>query len=220
MRNAYLLSLDHNSERAVESKGMLEKVSFDVIQSEVVPNDSGILSNRLSMVNILKNIISSKKRWSYIFEDDIQFWEYFALKSLTSFEKKSKSIFYLGACSLDSPVKTKEIIDSRPVYRFKSENTRCCHGLAISLSGAKHLLKEQEKFDDSTYFDEIVGKTFASEEPLILRGDLVSFLDPTHYGLVFQDRDRYSPNNAPAGGWGSTQRANRRRAKVNFIEKF
>lgn len=220
MRNAYLLSLDHTSERAKDSKHILEKVSFNVIESEVTPNDSGILSNRLSMVNILKNIVSSKKRWSYIFEDDIQFWEYFSLKSLVSFEKESKSIFYLGACSLDPPVDTGEILEGHPVYRFKSENTRCCHGLAISSSGAKHLLKEQEKFDESTYFDEIVGKTFANEEPLLLRGDLVSFLDPTHYGLVFQDRDRYSPNNAPEGGWGSTQRANRRRAKVNFIEKF
>ena len=53
-RNAYILTLDPESERAVFSKKVLENIGFDVILVKPILNDDKVLSNKISMQYIYK----------------------------------------------------------------------------------------------------------------------------------------------------------------------
>jgi hypothetical protein len=68
-RNAYLLTCNTNSPRAIFSKKILENIGFNVNLITCIPNDNKVLSNKISMQYIYKLIINSKDDYSYIFEN-------------------------------------------------------------------------------------------------------------------------------------------------------
>ena len=197
MSNAYILSLDNSAERAVNAKQILDRLLFKVFQCEVIPHEEKSFSNRLSMLNIMKLITSKRNKWSYVFEDDIQFWEYISPKKLKHFEKASKNFFYLGACSETPPTKTKEKILDISAYRFQTNKVGCSHAFAITKEGAKLVLEKAKDFDESVNFDEILSTLFAPEKPLVVMNEEsgnVSYQNKDHYGLVFQDKFAFSSN--------------------------
>jgi len=59
-RNAYLLTVDPLSKRAIFSKNILEQIGFNVILVTALTNSNKVLSNKLSMLHIYE-IISKKK---------------------------------------------------------------------------------------------------------------------------------------------------------------
>lgn len=191
MRNAYLLSTDHTSERALHSHSILSKLKFNVIKFDASIDADPFTSKTKNMQAILSEIISSKKRWSYIFEDGIQFWNYVHLKYLIAYEKHASRMFYLGAKSSEPPIKSEELANNQNVYRLTADNVEFSHAFAISSTGAKLLLEAVESH--FLAFDKILFQTFMEEQPIIVDGDKKSFLDDTHYGLVFQDRLTFPP---------------------------
>jgi len=194
MSDAYILSLDHSSERGKHTKELLDRVLFNTILCDVKKHNIKSFSNRLSMLEIMKKIAEQRKKWSYVFEDDIQFWNYIGPQRLKSFEKASKNFFYLGACSQLPPEKTDEIILSMPVYRFKNGDSGCCHAFGITKAGAQLVLEKEKDFDSDVHFDQILSSVFQEEEPLVVMGDNVSYQNADHYGIVFQDRFGFSDN--------------------------
>jgi len=197
MSDAYILSLDHSSERGKHTKEILDRVLFNTILCDVKTHNIKNFSKRLSMLEIMKKIAAQRKKWSYVFEDDIQFWNYIGPTRLKSFEKASKNFFYLGACSSSAPEKTDKSILEMPVYRFKNGESRCCHAFGITKAGAKLVIAKEKEFDSDVHFDEILSSIFQKEEPLVVMGDNVSFQNENDYGIVFQDRIEFSYNPPP-----------------------
>ena len=82
-RNAYLLTCNPNSNRAIFSKNILEEIGFNVIFFQAIPHRIPLLSHKQSMIAIY-NIIAndSSSEWSYVFEDDINKLEEIKLDEL------------------------------------------------------------------------------------------------------------------------------------------
>ena len=98
-RNAYLLTTNFNSPRAIFSKELLQKIGFNVITFLAIQHDDPIMSHKLSMVQIYNIIENSTDEWSYIFEDDINILETITLDEIIEYEKISiNNFFYLGIC--------------------------------------------------------------------------------------------------------------------------
>ncbi len=81
-----------------------------------------------------------------------------------------------------------------PVYRFKNGETRCCHAFGITKSGANRVLEREKDFNTDVDFDQILSSVFQEEEPLVVMGHNVSHQNENHYGIVFQDRFKFSDN--------------------------
>jgi hypothetical protein len=190
-RNAYVLTTNKNSERTIFSKNILEKIGFNVILIQHIPNENKVLSNKLSMQKIYEIIINDKDNYAYVFEDDINILEEITLSQIIKYETISDKFFYLGCCLYnyyDSIKINSKKIDSHDVYII-SGNVRGLHAIGISKQGAAELLQFSKETDE-IYMDCIL-ENFSKIYPAnILRYDL-SVPYTEHRGLFFQDRNKF-----------------------------
>lgn len=198
-RNAYLLSVNPNSERTIFSKKVLEKIGFNVIIFLAIPNQNPLLSHRQSYLKILEIIANQELNnyynidgWTYVFEDDINLLEDIYLDEICEYEKISNNLFYLGICKYGTnTIKYSGLkINNKNVYNV-SGNVRGAHALAFSKNGAKNFLDFEKQFTNFDYIDMII-ELFTKINPAnIIRVDLESYISG-HLGIIFQDRNRFA----------------------------
>jgi len=92
-RDAYLLTCDPNSERAIFSENILKEIGFNVKFITCIPHKNNVLSNKISMQYIYKLVKNSHDEFSYIFEDDINVLEQIKLEEIIQYEKLSEMFF-------------------------------------------------------------------------------------------------------------------------------
>ena len=196
-RNAYLLTVNEKSARTIFSKKILLDIGFNVIIFKAIPNRDKVLSNKISMQEIYKNIINSNGKWSYVFEDDINIREKTKLDQIIKYEEISDKIIYLGFCSLHRGpyhYKTNHVIDNDIVYKSKGK-TRGLHAIGLSKQGAKELLDFSKKFENKhrldTYMDVILEKYTEKNHATLIRYNKYDKYDKTHRGLFYQDRSKF-----------------------------
>jgi len=188
-RSAYLLTMNSESDRAIFSKNILEKIGFTVIFIKPILHNDKVLSNKISMQYIYSLIIDSQDEYSYVFEDDINMIEEITLEEIIEYEKISEMFFYLGLCEYEIPAKKTNIkIRNHEVY-IKSGNCRGLHAIGLSRRGAEELLKFSricpERFMDMTL------EKFSTIYPAnVCRYDLHAGMSG-HRGILFQDRQRF-----------------------------
>lgn len=188
-RNAYLLTCDNNSPRALFSKNVLENIGFNVIVITCIPDNDKVLSNKISMQHIYELIINSGDDYSYVFEDDINVLEPIKLEEIVEYENISEMFFYLGICELVRiSILTNFIINNHDVYA-KSGMVRGLHAIGLSKEGAKKLL-EFSKQSDLLYMDMILEQFSIQYPANCVRYDLESYI-PGHKGVIFQDRNLF-----------------------------
>jgi hypothetical protein len=191
-RNAYLLTTNFNSPRAIFSKELLQKIGFNVITFLAIQHDDPIMSHKLSMVQIYNIIENSTDEWSYIFEDDINILETITLDEIIEYEKISiNNFFYLGICkyiNMDSISMTSHIINNHQVYQV-SGAVRGAHAIAFSKNGIKQFNQFIKHFSIVAY-DMLLELYTLSHPANIVRCDLSS-TTPGHLGLFFQDREKF-----------------------------
>ena len=97
MRNAYLLTCNPNSDRAIFSKSILEDIGFNVIFFQAIPHENPLLSHRQSMIQlytiIANDVNSGDSDWSYVFEDDINKLDDIKLDEIIQYEAISDKFF-------------------------------------------------------------------------------------------------------------------------------
>lgn len=191
-RNAYLLTTNFNSPRAIFSKELLEKIGFNVISFLAIPHNDPIMSHKLSMVQIYTIIENSPDEWSYIFEDDINILESITLNELIEYEKISiDNFFYLGICkyiNMNSISITPHTINNHQVYQV-SGAVRGAHAVAFSKNGIKQFNQFIKHFSIVAY-DMLLELYTLSHPANIVRCDLSSPI-AGHLGLFFQDREKF-----------------------------
>jgi hypothetical protein len=188
-RNAYLLTCDINSPRALFSKNVLETIGFNVIVITCIPDNDKVLSNKISMQNIYELIINSGDDYSYVFEDDINVLEPIKLEEIVEYENISEMFFYLGICELVRiSILTNFKINNHDVYA-KSGMVRGLHAIGLSKEGAKKLL-EFSKQSDLLYMDMILEQFSIQYPANCVRYDLESYISG-HKGIIFQDRNLF-----------------------------
>jgi hypothetical protein len=194
-RNAYILTLDPESERAVFSKKVLENIGFDIIFVKAILHDDRILSNRISMQYIYSLIVNSENDYTYVFEDDININEEIHLDEIIEYEKFSEMFFYLGLCEYGSTnnENTGIKINNHTVHR-KAGSCRGLHAIGLSKNGAKSLLDLSIKLDE-IYMDGVLEKLSEIYPANIVRYDLESYIKG-HRGIIYQDRNRF-PSTIP-----------------------
>jgi len=195
-RTAYLLTLDFESERAVFSKAVLDKLGFDVILIKAIPNDNKILSHKKSFQYIFSLIIESYSEYSYVFEDDINILEDITLDEIIEYEKISEFFFYLGMCEWGvTGTNTGIKIRDHDVYS-KWGGVRGSHAMGFSKKGAEALLNYSREFSDTLEPEyggvtDVILERFTWGHPAnVCRYDLESCI-PGHRGVFFQDRSRF-----------------------------
>jgi len=220
-RTAYVLTLDFESTRAVFSKGLLEKLGFDVILIKGIKginHEDKFLKQRHSFHDILSLIKDSQSEYSYVFEDDINILEDITLDEIIEYEKISEMFFYLGMCEfvgLGTPPKNTGLkIRNHDVYS-KSGWVRGSHAMGFSRKGAEAVLNFSKELGDTQpnadalarahcsplapegvwCWDVIIEKFTETHPANICRYDLESYI-PGHKGVFFQDRTVFPPN-----GW-------------------
>ena len=198
-RKAYVLTLDENSRRARHVKEIFDIVGMEVVYCDAIQNENKRVGHRRSMLEILKKVQDSKEDWAYIFEDDVQFYEYIGPPRLKKFEALAENFYYLGCFSQSKPEKTDEVIDEEiPVYRIKKDFARLSHAFGISKEGAKILLEASDEFPEVSFgFDELLWRVFYKESPIVVMGDYQSEQRRGEYGIAFQDRWEFSDNPSP-----------------------
>ena len=191
-RNAYLLTTDFNSPRAIFSKELLQKIGFNVLYFLAIPHDDPIISHKLSMIQIYNIIENSPDEWSYIFEDDINILEPITLDEIIEYEKIStNNFFYLGICkyiNMDSILITEHTINNHQVYQV-SGTVRGSHAIAFSKNGIKQFNQFIKHFSIVAY-DMLIELYTLSHPANIVRCDLSSKING-HLGLFFQDREKF-----------------------------
>jgi hypothetical protein len=189
-RNGYILTIDPESERALFSKNILEKIGFNVIFVNCIINKDKILSNKLTMQYIYKLIIDSEEDYSYVFEDDINVLEDITLDEIIEYEKISEMFFYLGVCEYkQNATKTDVKIRNRYVY-IKNGYCRGLHAIGLSKKGAKEFLQFSKESNEK-YMDVILEKFSKIYPANVCRYDLESYISG-HKGIFYQDRRRFS----------------------------
>jgi hypothetical protein len=191
-RNAYLLTTDFNSPRALFSKKILQQIGFDVISFLAIPNNDPIMSHKLSMIQIYNIIENSPNEWSYIFEDDINILEQITLDEIIEYEKISTdNFFYLGICKwidMSSISTTPHTINNHKVYQV-SGAVRGTHAIAFSKNGIKQFNQFIKHFSIVAY-DMLIELYTLSNPANVIRCDLSSTISG-HLGLFFQDREKF-----------------------------
>jgi len=198
-RNGYLLTLDPESPRALFSKQVLEEIGFDVIMIPPMPHADKVLSNKLSMQAIYRQIIDSNTEYAYVFEDDINVREKITLDEIIEYEAISEMFFYLGICeSGNTATPTGIKIRGHNVYS-KQGSCRGLHAIGLSKKGVQALL-ELSKASTERYMD-IIVENFSKLYPAnICRYDLTDYKKMKmlrhqgikgHRGILFQDRNRF-----------------------------
>jgi hypothetical protein len=188
-RTAYILTLDPESERAVCSKHVLEKIGFDVICITPIRNEDKVFSNKISMQYIYSLLKDSENDFTYVFEDDISALEDITLDEIIEYEKISDMFFYLGMCEYGSKAKHSGIkIRNHDVY-VKSGFCRGLHAIGLSKKGSAELLKFSSESEER-YMD-VILENFSKLYPAnVCRYDLESYIHG-HRGILFQDRNRF-----------------------------
>ena len=195
-RTAYLLTLDFESERAVFSKGVLDKLGFDVILIKAIPNENKILSHKQSFQYIYSLIKDSQSEYSYVFEDDINVHEGITLDEIIEYEKISDLFFYVGICEWGVPATNTGIkIRDRDVYS-KSGWVRGTHAMGFSKKGAEAALNYSKQFSDTLepehggVMDVILEKFTYTNPTNVCRYDL-EISKVGNRGAMYQDALRF-----------------------------
>jgi len=192
MRNAYVLTMDKNSDRAICSKNVLEKIGFTVILFEAIRHKHPVISHRKSMYAIYEKIIEEEEnKYCYVFEDDINTLLNIKLNYIIEYEKLNEDIIYLGCCyNKGKLIKTDKIINFKPLYKI-SDGVRGLHSIAITKEGAK-ILKTIFDINRETILMDVLLEKYTKTKPLyIIRQDLVSPCHSGHLGIFFQDRRKF-----------------------------
>jgi len=186
-RNAYLLTINTNSDRFKYCNELLTKIGFIVIPFTAIYNDNKVLSNKISMQNIYEIIIKNGEEWAYVFEDDIDLIEYINIDEIVQYESISEMFFYLGCCRYSNHIiKTDNKINNHIVYKV-SNCVRGLHAIGLSLKGAKELLELSKILVDYYYMD-VVLEQFCIKYPAnVIRYDLKSYIY-NHRGIFYQNR--------------------------------
>ena len=191
-RNAYLLTTNVDSPRAIFSKNILQQIGFNVIIFLAIIHDDPIMSHKLSMIQIYNIIENSSDEWSYIFEDDINILEPITLNEIIEYEKISTdNFFYLGICKYNdtsSILTTSHTINNHEVYQV-SGSVRGAHAIAFSKNGIKQFNQFIKHFSIVAY-DILIELYTLSHPANIVRCDLSSKI-VGHLGLFFQDREKF-----------------------------
>jgi len=189
-RCGYILTLNPNSERALFSKNILEKIGFDVILIQAIPNDDKVISNKISMQYIYNLINNSENEYSYVFEDDINMLEEIKIDEIIEYEKFSEMFFYLGVCEYgNNKAKNTGIkIRNKDVYS-KCGFCKGLHAIGLSKKGSIELLKFSKESNER-YMDVIVEKFSRLYPAIVCRYDLESYIQG-HRGILFQDRNLF-----------------------------
>ena len=191
MRTAYVLTTNKQSERTLFTESVLTKIGFTVKLIQHTPHEDKVLSNKLSMINIYRQIRDSGVNYAYVFEDDINMLEPIELDEIIQYETISPMFFYLGMCKYNNEAgiyNTTIQINSHPVIRI-SNYVRGLHAIGISNRGVTELLHfiETQSYE---YMDMIL-ENFTRDNPAnIVRYDLESYISG-HRGILFQDRNRF-----------------------------
>lgn len=189
-RKGYILTLDPESDRAIFSKNVLEKIGFEVIFMKVIPHENKVYSNKISMQNIYRVIIESQDDYAYVFEDDINVLDEISLDEIMEYEPISEYFFYLGLCLYEHLEfqNTGIQIRNHTVYS-RSGGCRGLHAIGLSKKGAIELLNFSLERDE-IYMDMILEKFSEIHPANICRIDLESYI-PGHIGILYQDRSRF-----------------------------
>ena len=191
LRNAYLLTQDVESDRAQFSRKILINIGFNVIFIKALKHIDKVKSNKYSMQYIYKEILKKNNNYSYVFEDDINILEQITIDEIIEYEQYSPKLFYLGVCKYNNNegiTKLNIKINNNIVYSVNNY-VRGLHGLGISLSGAKEIIKLSEE-TDLPYMDMIIENYIRLNPAIIVRYDLESYIYG-HRGILFQDRKRF-----------------------------
>jgi len=192
-RDAYLLTKDKTSQRALFCNDILRNVGFNVIFVECIPHKNSVISNKISMQHIYELIAKKEttREHSYVFEDDINVHSHIALDEIIKYEILSPTFFYLGICEDRGKTTIKNThysVYGRPVISI-SGNVRGLHAIGISVEGAKELLDFMNR-SPHDYMDMIL-EDFSRQHPAnVLRYDLQSNIHG-HRGMFYQDRNRF-----------------------------
>jgi hypothetical protein len=189
-RNAFLLTMDPLSERALFSKQILEDIGFDVKLINAIPHEDKVMSNKISMQYIYGLIKDSEDEYGYVFEDDINIIEPIKLEEIIEYEKISEIFFYLGLCEYKNNCTLTNIkINDHDVYS-KSGCIRGLHAIGLSKIGATKLLEFSKEKNDERYMDGVLDSFSLIYPANCVRYDLESYISG-HKGIIFQDRNRF-----------------------------
>ena len=195
-RTAYLLTTNEQSERCIFSKGVLEKIGFNVEVIIAIPHEIPLVSNKISLQYIYSIIEKSDyDGFQYVFEDDINMLDNITLEEIIEYEKISKLFFYLGICE-EGPLlgfKTDIEIYGHPVY-YKQGLCYGLHAIGMSKHGAKDFLEfsKRVEYDNLHMLDVIMYQYCAINPAYVVRYDLESYIKG-HKGIIYQDREKFSP---------------------------
>lgn len=219
-RIAYLLTGDIDSDRAIFSKNVLDKIGFDVNVIIYTPNENRVVSNKLSMHHILELICNGENdenEFVYFFEDDINVLEPITIDEIIEYEKISEMYFYLGICehnpysrlnTIDEIMNFSDIFFDLGICEHKAYatptnlkinnytvfqkkgNVRGTHAFGISKNGAKILLEFSKQFELDKYMDMILEDFSVLYPANVVRYDLCSTIWG-HRGVIFQDRTKF-----------------------------
>lgn len=191
-RDAYVLTTDKTSDRAIFSKNLLEKIGFNVILFEAIKDEYPMVSHRKSMYAIYEKILETgKEGYYYVFEDDINTLLDVDLEYIINYEKLNQDILYLGCCYNGGEIiKTDKIVNEKKMSKIKG-GIRGIHSLAMNKKGVKLLKKLYDDNPKSLHMDVLLEK-YSLENPLYLaREDLISPCCNSHLGIFYQDRDKF-----------------------------
>jgi len=191
-RQAYILTGNFDSERAIFSKNILEQIGFTVILIKYIEHDDKVLSNKISMQYIYNLIQNTNEEYCYVFEDDINMIESIDINEIIKYEKYSTHFFYLGMCEYNAnsknTIKTDIIINNHIVY-CKTGNVRGLHAIGLSKNGAKELL-EFSNNSIERYMDVILEQFSLLYPANVVRYDFESYIYG-HKGILYQDRKKF-----------------------------
>ena len=191
-RNAYVLTVDENSERATLAKSVLERIGFNVILFEAIKDEFPMKSHRKSMYAIYEKIIEEEKnKYCYVFEDDINITKEVDLKYLTEYETTGEDIYYLGFCyNKGKIIKQETKIHDEHLCRIRG-GVRGIHSLCMTKRGAEILKGLYDSNPKMNHMD-VLLEGYTKTNPLIIIGrNLRSPCHSGHFGIFYQDRKRF-----------------------------
>jgi len=191
-RNAYILTLDKKSERAIFSKNILENIGFDVIIFEAIKDTKPMVSHKKSMRAIYEKIIKEENnKYCYVFEDDINTLLNIDLNYIINYEKLNEDIYYLGGCYNKGELIKQEIkINDYFLHKTKG-GIRGIHSLCITKKGADILKGLSDNNLNELHTDRLLENYTLTNPLYIIREDLKSPCHPGHFGIFYQDRKRF-----------------------------
>ena len=191
-RNAYVLTLDKNSERAKFSKNILEKIGFNVILFEAIKDEFPMRSHRKSMYAIYEKLLEEKEdKYFYVFEDDINTTIDITLSYLLEYEKLNENIYYLGCCyNRGKFIKQNLKINNEILCKIRG-GVRGIHSLCMNRKGVE-ILKKIYDDNPKNYHMDVMLEKYTLENPLIVIGrNLKSPCNHGHFGIFYQDRGKF-----------------------------